>query len=116
MASAPGPWLESGFLALCPSLLPVEDAARYLGHSQGHRRAEDARRVAVEYSSMKQIPYHLNPRFELDTGAAPALLCHCEHCGVVRVPRFQVRAWLSEADVISLPGLDGWPVITKRAA
>jgi hypothetical protein len=59
------------------------------------------------------MPYHLNPRFELDTGAAPALLCRCEHCGVVRVPRSQVRAWLSEADVIFLPGLDGWLVMFK---
>jgi hypothetical protein len=63
---------------------------------------------------MRLISYHLNPRFELDTGAAPALLCHCEHCGVVRVPSFQVRAWLSEADVIFLPALEGWLVITKR--
>ena len=62
---------------------------------------------------MKLIPYHLNPWFELDTSVAPALLCHCEHCGVVRVPRLQVRAWLSEAEVIFLPGLDGQAVIAQ---
>ena len=70
----------------------------------------------VEYSSMKRFTYHLNPRFEvIGTGAVPRLVCHCEHCGVARVPSFQVRSWLSEADMILLPGLDGWLLIPGPA-
>jgi hypothetical protein len=71
-------------------------------------------RSAGEYGGMRLISYHLNRIFELiETGAVPKLVCHCEHCGVVRVPSFQVRSWLSEADVIFLPGLDGWLVIAN---
>jgi hypothetical protein len=40
MPEAPGPWLESSFLAQRPRLLPVEGVARYLGHSQDYGRAE----------------------------------------------------------------------------
>jgi hypothetical protein len=40
------------------------------------------------------------------------LLCHCEHCGVRRVPGFHIRRWLAQAHRIVLPGLNGWLVVT----
>ena len=38
--------LKAGLRIQRPRLLPVEGAARYLGYSQGHGRAEGARRAA----------------------------------------------------------------------
>ena len=60
---------------------------------------------------MRLFAYHLNPRFELTQDGE--LLCHCEHCGVRRVPGFHIRGWLAQAHRIVLPGLDGWLVITR---
>ena len=66
---------------------------------------------SVEYPCMRLFAYHLNPRFELTQDGE--LLCHCEHCGVRRVPGFHIRGWLAQAHRIVLPGLDGWLVITR---
>lgn len=67
--------------------------------------------LAVESTGMKPTPYHLNPRFEL---IETELICHCEHCREVRVPSFLVRRWLSQADEIVLPGLDG-PLVIRAS-